>query len=64
MINKNEIRLFLSSIGLIAVGCSATNKDKEVSVPEKPDIHFIFADDWGYGDLGCYGNNEVKKRSY
>ena len=25
----------------------------------KPNILFIFADDWGYGDLGCYGNTEV-----
>ena len=22
----------------------------------KPNLLFIFADDWGYGDLGCYGN--------
>ena len=26
----------------------------------QPNIVFIFADDWGYGDLGCYGNTEVK----
>lgn len=26
----------------------------------RPNILFIFADDWGYGDLGCYGNTEVK----
>ena len=25
----------------------------------KPNIVFIFADDWGFGDLGCYGNKEV-----
>jgi len=25
-----------------------------------PNIVFIFADDWGYGDLGCYGNKEVQ----
>jgi N-acetylgalactosamine-6-sulfatase len=60
MISNKDIQLFFFSIGLVAVGCSATNKDKKVSVPEKPNILFIFADDWGYGDLGCYGNTEVK----
>jgi N-acetylgalactosamine-6-sulfatase len=27
---------------------------------ERPNIIFIFADDWGWGDLGCHGNNKVK----
>lgn len=60
MINKNELRLFLLSIGLIAANCNAINKDRKKAVPERPNILFIFADDWGYGDLGCYGNTEVK----
>lgn len=25
----------------------------------QPNILFIFADDWGFGDLGCYGSTEV-----
>lgn len=25
----------------------------------KPNILFIFADDWGYGDLGCYGHEQI-----
>lgn len=28
-------------------------------VPRQPNILFIFIDDMGYGDLGCYGNEEV-----
>ena len=59
MINKNEIKLFLLSVGLIAASCNAT-KGKNDAVPERPNILFIFADDWGYGDLGCYGNTEVQ----
>ncbi|MEZ5941890.1 MAG: sulfatase-like hydrolase/transferase [Planctomycetaceae bacterium] len=28
--------------------------------PPKPNIVFIFADDWGWGDLGCHGHPYVK----
>ncbi len=27
---------------------------------EKPNFIFIFADDPGWGDLGCYGNKDIK----
>lgn len=32
---------------------------KEIKIEKKTNILFIFIDDMGYGDLGCYGNNEV-----
>ncbi|MEJ2703995.1 MAG: sulfatase-like hydrolase/transferase, partial [Sedimentisphaerales bacterium] len=31
-----------------------------VSKPDKPNFVFIFADDLGWGDLGCYGNRQIK----
>ena len=41
---------------LSTVGCNLANARKAT---EQPNIIFVFADDWGYGDLGCYGNTEV-----
>ena len=29
-------------------------------VSRKPNVVFILADDWGWGDLGCYGNEEIR----
>ena len=37
----------------------AGDKNREVT-PDKPNIIFILADDMGYGDLSCYGNQYVK----
>jgi arylsulfatase A-like enzyme len=31
-----------------------------VHAEQKPNILFIFADDWGWGDLGCHGHPYVK----
>lgn len=28
--------------------------------PEKPNIIFVFCDDLGFGDLGCYGNRHIQ----
>lgn len=32
----------------------------ETAASAKPNILFIFADDWGWGDLGCHGHPYVK----
>lgn len=61
--------LTLISIGSILMaflinGCAQTSKaqsaSKEAPTASKPNIIFIMADDLGYGDLGCYGQTQIK----
>ncbi|WP_413979753.1 sulfatase [Maribacter sp. 2307UL18-2] len=54
----------ISFLGCILPFSCQTNNKKEkqaqkVETKNQPNILFIFADDWGYGDLGCYGATEV-----
>lgn len=52
------IRLFvaLANIALATVAATAA----ETARPDKPSIIFIIADDLGYGDLGCYGQQVIR----
>ena len=60
------ITSFLVAI-LIFSSCNYSKKQSETSneiasnkETTRPNIIFVFADDWGYGDLGVYGNTEVQ----
>lgn len=58
--NKQSRRDFLSNVGMVVLGIShltagagnLTAMDKD----NRPNIVFIFTDDLGWTDLGCYGN--------
>ena len=57
-------RDFLKYAGLTAVGTvmsSCVNAEqKQVRAGKKPNIIFILADDLGYGDLSCYGQEKFR----
>src|SRR6478672_5755786 len=48
-------RVFLSSLSAAAASAAIS----AAQTARKPNIIFIMADDFGYGDLGCYGQKEV-----
>jgi len=55
-------REFLKAIGGASLACLFGTKAAESSIihAAKPNIVFIFADDWGWGDLGCHGHLWLK----
>ena len=58
-------REFIKSAGVSALALMPCNLLGCAAVPRsgrqrKPNIIFLFADDLGYGDLGCYGQKEIK----
>ena len=48
-------RLFLTGLFVLLVAGSTAH-----AAAPRPNIVFIFADDWGWGDLSCHGHPYVK----
>ncbi len=55
--SKNASIQLMLALCLVFFNFSCVNRKNQPVQP--PNILFIFIDDMGYGDLGCYGNTEV-----
>jgi N-acetylgalactosamine-6-sulfatase len=55
-------RQFLNAVGAAAVSTLPVRAfaGEKTTKGRKPNFVFIFADDLGWGDLGCYGNRQIK----
>ena len=53
---KNRLTLLIT----LLVTPSAALPAAEMATPTKPNIVFIYADDWGWGDLSCHGHPWLK----
>jgi len=49
-----------ASAGVTSLLPSCASIDQITAARKRPNIIFILADDLGYGDLGCYGQNKIK----
>jgi len=58
--NKMNKTLFLFFIVSVLVAQASAMAQAPASRLSKPNIVFIFADDWGWGDLSCHGHPYVK----
>lgn len=56
--NMNR-RHFLQTLGLGATAC-ALGTGASAASARRPNVVVIFADDMGYGDLGCYGHPTIR----
>jgi len=50
----------MNPVPLLAAGLLTGAAAPVAAVPEKPNIIYILADDLGYGDLGCYGQKDIR----
>lgn len=57
--NQNFRRVAVSTVATV-IACLSMTLQSQTAWAAKPNIVFILADDLGYGELGCYGQEKIR----
>jgi len=54
------MRLSILLLSTLLGSCALRSPETHAALPQRPNLIFILADDLGYGELGCYGQEQIR----